>query len=94
MADYRRGSSRLDRNTPVNNAEGDSWIWGKHRGGGGAPIVDDTGSNITNLKVGTTNIISNNDYSVAPSPAKRQPISPVKRITDDTDISEKERKFQ
>eukprot|EP01038_Epipyxis_sp_PR26KG_P008507 gene8507-11499_t len=28
----------------------DSWIWGNHRGGGGAPLRDVQGNNVTNLK--------------------------------------------
>ncbi|RYG93500.1 hypothetical protein EON65_58825, partial [archaeon] len=26
------------------------WIWGNHRGGGGAPLKDDTGNTVANLK--------------------------------------------
>jgi hypothetical protein len=32
------------------NSGGDGWIWGNHRGGGGAPLKDEFGNSIANLK--------------------------------------------
>jgi hypothetical protein len=34
----------------VDNTEDDGWVWGNHRGGGGAPLKDYDGNNVTNLK--------------------------------------------
>lgn len=40
------------RNNEVNNGHGqeEGWVWGNHRGGGGAPLKDANGNTLTNLK--------------------------------------------
>jgi hypothetical protein len=41
---------RSSRNYPREEEPQEEWIWGNHRGGGGAPLKTVDGSNATNLR--------------------------------------------
>lgn len=53
----RRNRAYMDQiNTQVQQPD-DEWVWGNHRGGGGAPVRDTNGNNVSNLK----GIVPNHD---------------------------------
>lgn len=73
----RRGIQPVD---PPGQEE--SWIWGNHRGGGGAPVKDMSGNQVSNLRQvfrGGVQV----DSSPMPSPHKLERIaSPIKGLED------------
>ena len=67
-----------------NNNVGDTWIWGNHRCGGGAPLKDAAGNNVTNLK---KVLLGDVDIDNSPSPGRPKNKSTKNRFNDERESS-------
>lgn len=57
----RRNRAYMDQIKAQVNQPDDGWVWGNHRGGGGAPVRDTDGNNVSNLK----GIVPNHDQRMS-----------------------------
>lgn len=88
---FRRNKSSFEE---APSEAGDGWIWGNHRGGGGAPVKDVDGNTVSNLKAlmkasdghrGGRRDPSPPDYYDSPKKKGNRGMAPQRRNTYDDD---------